>query len=469
MLPVRAADASLVVCPVRHWAQAAPERTAIHGDTSLSYRQLDARLNGLCKQLELAGLKAGDRLAAVVRGALEDVLLAWACVRSGLVFCPLNPAFPLPRQAELAAQLDACAFWSAGEAPVGDWLPLRLDFTGELAASEKAWPLEPAQQSNMILTSGSSGSPKAVVHRLANHLASARGSASLIPLDGDCGWLLSLPLFHVGGYAILFRVFLAGASLVLDDRTQPLKERLEDQPITHLSLVPTQLWRLLAQGFDPARTRLRELLLGGAAIPEPLVNQLKALGFTPKSSYGLSEMASQVCTGQPAGAGVVGRPLPGREVCIRQGEICVRGDTLFAGYFQAGALVLPLDEEGWFHTRDKGHFTPDGELVVEGRLDNLFISGGENIQPEIIEQRLVDHGAVAQALVVPIPSAQWGQRPAAFIDWHGEPVPHAELAAWIRATLPGFMVPDRWLPWPDLGGSLKPSRTLLARSLRQEE
>ena len=285
----------------------------------------------------------------------------------------------------------------------------------------------------------------------------------------DCGWLPSLPLFHVGGYAILFRVFLAGASLVLDDRTQPLKERLERQPITHLSLVPTQLWRLLAQGFDPARTRLRELLLGGAAIPEPLVNQLKALGFTPKSSYGLSEMGSQVCTGQPAGAGVVGRPLPGREVCIRQGEICVRGDTLFAGYFQAGELVLPLDEEGWFHTRDKGHFTPDGELVVEGRLDNLFISGGENIQPEIIEQRLVDHGAVAQALVVPIPSAQWGQRPAAFIDWLAEPVPHDELATWIRHSLPGFMVPDRWLPWPDLAGSLKPSRTLLARTLRQEE
>ncbi|MDO7793940.1 o-succinylbenzoate--CoA ligase, partial [Escherichia coli] len=78
------------------------------------------------------------------------------------------------------------------------------------------------------------------------HLASARGSASVIPLDAECGWLLSLPLFHVGGYANLFRVFLAGASLVLDDRSHPLRERLEQQPITHLSLVPTQLWRLLA-------------------------------------------------------------------------------------------------------------------------------------------------------------------------------------------------------------------------------
>lgn len=453
-------------CPVRYWARLAPERIAIHAATSqtrpLCYRQLDLRLNALCEQLASAGLRAGDRLAAVVRGAEADVLLAWACIRSQIVFCPLNPAFPLSRQAELASQLAVAAFWSASEIPKGPWQRLTLDFEAELDAGGKPLLLIPERQSNMILTSGSSGMPKAVVHRLANHLASARGSSTLIPLDEACGWLLSLPLFHVGGYAILFRVFLAGAALVLDDRSQPLKDRLERQPITHLSLVPTQLWRLLAQGFDPARTRLRELLLGGAAIPEPLVNRLASLGLTPKVSYGLSEMGSQVCTGQPAGAGVVGHPLPGREICIRQGEICVRGATLFAGYFQAGGLALPLDAEGWFHTRDKGHFTPDGALVVEGRLDNLFISGGENIQPEAIEQRLVDHPAVAQALVVPIPDEQWGQRPAAFIDWHGESVSRAELTAWIRQSLPGFMVPDRWLPWPDLGGNLKPSRTRLA-------
>ncbi len=455
-------------CPVRRWATLAPHRIAIHSGEPLSYQRLDLRLNNLCNQLARAGLERGDHLAAVVRGALEDVLLAWACVRSGIVFCPLNPAFPATRHSELASQLEARAFWSAGEIPAGDWQALSLDFTGELAADGE-FPLVPDQPNNMILTSGSSGTPKAVVHRLANHLASARGSATLIPLDEACGWLLSLPLFHVGGYAILFRVFLAGAALVLDDRTRPLKARLEDQPITHLSLVPTQLWRLLAQGFDPSRTRVRELLLGGAAIPAPLVNRLTALGLEPKVSYGLSEMGSQVCTGQPCAAGLVGRPLPGREVCIRQGEICVRGETLFAGYFREGELVRPLDEEGWFHTRDKGRLTPGGDLVVEGRLDNLFISGGENIQPETIEQRLVDHPAVAQALVVPVPSDEWGHRPAAFIDWHGEPAPSAELAAWIRLSLPGFMVPDQWHPWPDLGGNLKPSRTLLARSLRQEE
>ena len=455
-------------CPVRHWARSAPARIAIHATVPLTYRQLDARLNSLCQQLAMAGLQPGDRLAAVVRGALEDVLLAWACVRSAIVFCPLNPAFPLTRQTELATLLAVRACWSAGEIPAGSWQPLRLDFTRELVADEGDCILDPARLNNMILTSGSSGTPKAVVHRLANHLASARGSTSQIPLDERCGWLLSLPLFHVGGYAILFRVFLAGAALVLDDRARPLRERLEQQPITHLSLVPTQLWRLLAQGFDPARTRLRELLLGGAAIPQPLGHRLTAMGLVPTVSYGLSEMGSQVCTGRPAAAGVVGKALPGREVCIRQGEICVRGETLFAGYFKEGGLARPLDEDGWFHTRDKGHFNADGELVVEGRLDNLFISGGENIQPETIEQRLVDHPAVAQALVVPVPSDEWGQRPAAFIDWHGEPRPYAELATWIRQTLPGFMVPDQWHPWPDLGGQLKPQRRQYQRMLQEQ-
>lgn len=445
-------------CPVHHWAGLTPNHIAIYGPTPLSYRQLDRRINSLCQQLAQAGLQRGAHLAAVVRGAQQDVLLAWACVRSGIIFSPLNPAFPPARQAELATLLDATAFWSAGEIPAGSWQSLRLDFVHEQAADESDCMLEPARFNNMILTSGSSGTPKAVVHRLANHLASARGSAALIPLDQGCGWLLSLPLFHVGGYAILFRVFLAGATLVLDDRSQPLKARLEQQPITHLSLVPTQLWRLLAEGFDPARTRLRELLLGGAAIPQPLVSRLCAMGLEPKVSYGLSEMGSQVCTTIPGNAGVVGRPLPGREVCIREQEICVRGATLFAGYYRDGTLELPLDGDGWFHTRDKGHFSENGELVVEGRLDNLFISGGENIQPETIEQRLVDHPAVAQALVVPVPSDEWGQRPAAFIDWHGEPAPYPELAAWIRATLPGFMVPDRWLPWPGLGGNIKPQR-----------
>lgn len=455
-------DATTEICPIHFWAMTAPTRTAIRGPNGcLDYRTLDRRLAGLCEQLSVAGLRPGDRLAATTCGTLEDVLLAWACIRSAIVFCPLNPAFPLSRQEAMAKRMKVVGFRSQDEVPDGRWQSLRLDFTREARVDDRL-ELSPNQPCNTILTSGSSGHPKVVLHCLGNHLASARGSASLIPLDPECSWLLSLPLFHVGGYAILFRVFLAGASLVLDERDRPLKTRLEQQPITHLSLIPTQLWRLLGEGFEPCHTQLRELLLGGAAIPSPLVAQLRERGLVAKVSYGLSEMASQVCTGVPSGPGVVGRPLPGREVKIEHGEILVRGETLFDGYDEGERIDPARDPEGWFHTSDKGYFIEGKELVVEGRLDNRFISGGENIQPEAIEQRLVDHFSVSQAIVVPIANQEWGQRPVAFIDWRAKPVPYATLEAWLRETLPGFMVPDYWLDWPYQDQSLKPSRQRLA-------
>lgn len=434
----------------------------------LSYRTLNRRVASLAQQLARAGFVPGGRLVVPAKGSLESLLLAWACLRVGVIFCPLNPAFPIAQQLSLAKRLQAgrvCQTESDHHYPA-ELTPITLDFLAEVDVA-KPPALNGNQLCNTIFTSGSSGTPKAVLHRLGNHLASSRGSASLIPVDQNSGWLLSLPLFHIGGYAIPFRVFLAGGRVILDDAPHTLAERLEQQAISHLSLVPTQLWRLLKAGFTPQRTQLRELLLGGAAIPAPLVAQMTSLGLMPKVSYGLSEMASQVCTGIPTAPGVVGKPLPGREARVVDGEIQVRGETLFCGYLNNGNLDPALNEESWFATRDKGHFNADGALVVEGRLDNGFISGGENIQPETIEQRLVDHPSIAQALVVAVPHPEWGERPVAFIDWHGEAVSEPALNAWVREALPGFMVPDAWLAWPP-GVGFKPSRKQFATLAREQ-
>ncbi|AJY49182.1 o-succinylbenzoate--CoA ligase [Halomonas sp. KO116] len=454
-------------CPIHYWAKETPEKIAIEaGSAKLSYRTLNRRVACLAQQLARKGFVPGDRLVVPAKGSLESLLLAWACLRVGVIFCPLNPAFPVTQQLGLAKRLQAgrvCQTESDNDY-ASQLTPVTLDFLAEADAGETP-SFNGSQLCNTIFTSGSSGTPKAVLHRLANHLASARGSAGFIPVDQNSGWLLSLPLFHIGGYAIPFRVFKAGGRIILDDEPQTLPARLEHQSITHLSLVPTQLWRLLQAGFAPQRTQLRELLLGGAAIPAPLVAKMTSLGLTPKVSYGLSEMASQVCTGIPTAPGVVGRPLPGREVRVVEGEIQVRGETLFCGYLDNGRMDPALNDEGWFATRDKGHLTSKGALVVEGRLDNGFISGGENIQPEAIEQRLVDHPSVAQALVVPVPHPEWGERPVAFIDWHANSVSSKTLAAWVRDVLPGFMVPDAWLAWPPRVG-FKPSRKQFAELAR---
>ncbi|WP_222425793.1 AMP-binding protein [Vreelandella titanicae] len=456
-------------CPIHYWAKETPEHIAVEaGSVRLSYRTLNRRVASLAQQLKRAGFVPGDRLVVPAKAALKSLLLAWACLRAGIIFCPFNPVFPISQQLTLAKRLQAgrvCQTESDHHYPA-ELTPVSLGFLAE--ADEREPPaLDSNQLCNTIFTSGSSGTPKAVLHRVGNHLASARGAASLIPVDQNSGWLLSLPLFHIGGYAIPFRVFLAGGRVILDDAPDTLAERLEQQAITHLSLVPTQLWRLLKAGFTPQCTQLRELLLGGAAIPAPLVAQMTSLGLTPKVSYGLSEMASQVCTGIPTAPGVVGKPLPGREVRVVDGEIQLRGATLFCGYLNGSEVDPALNDEGWFATRDKGHFNAEGALVVEGRLDNGFISGGENIQPESIEQRLVDHPHIAQAFVVAVPHPEWGERPVAFIDWHGEVVQEQALNTWVREALPGFMVPDAWLAWPP-GVGFKPSRKQFAELARKQ-
>ena len=444
-----------LTCPIWQHAQQHPTQPALwNAGVTLNYQQLDARLNALQQQLRHAGLKSGDHLFLCSTNSVELVMLLWACWREQIVCCPINPAFPKARQKQLQQQVHASLRWPSDA--------LVLDFTAQTPAST-ACELNDSALSNLIFTSGSSGSPKVAAHRLLNHFANAQGS--IVPITADDGWLLSLPLFHVGGLAILFRCFLAGACVVLPDPALPLTALLQQAPITHLSLVPTQLYRLLQQpDFHFSATQVRHLLLGGAPIPDSLITQCRAQQLTPWVSYGLSEMASQVCTAPAGAAGVVGKALARREVTIQADEICVRGDTLFAGYYQAdGTLLLPLDDEGWFHTGDAGYWLND-ELVINGRVDNQFISGGENIQPEQIEQQLLQHPAIAQAIVVPAPDEEWGMRGVCFIDWQQTPISPTELSVWLRQFLPAFMLPKDYLPWPTLSaGQLKLPRAEFMR------
>ncbi|PKL74328.1 MAG: o-succinylbenzoate--CoA ligase, partial [Candidatus Melainabacteria bacterium HGW-Melainabacteria-1] len=158
---------------------------------------------------------------------------------------------------------------------------------------------------------------------------------------------------------------------------------------------------------------------------------------------------------------------PGRELMISDaGEILLRGETLFQGYLnrtatQASALVLPVNADGWFASRDRGLIDAQGRLQVLGRLDHLFISGGENIQPEEIEAALLSLHGVSQAIVVPIDDPEFGQRPLAFVE-----ASSFEPQSWearLREQLPGYKIPDHFLPWPAEQIGLKPSRSDLRR------
>jgi O-succinylbenzoic acid--CoA ligase len=330
--------------------------------------------------------------------------------------------------------------------------------------------LDASMPATVILSSGSTTFPKAVVHTLSAHLANAAGAASNMPLSPHDGWLWSLPLYHVSGLAILFRVFTAGATLVIPRPRADLHDAITLPRVTHLSLVQQQLRRLLM-----ARTRcppgIKAVLLGGSSYARELVDRSLLAGYALHTTYGMTETASQV-TATPPGASAdqlmsAGRLLPFRELKIDdQGEIHVRGDVLCLGYRRGQDVTALINEFGWFPTGDLGRWTAGGWLTILGRRDNMFISGGENIHPEEIEAALLEITGIRQALVVAASDDEYGQRPVAIVD--ADELRPRDFASSLREKLPAFKVPNRFYRWPaELQNTIKPSRSVATLWVQQ--
>lgn len=449
------------------------------------------------------GLRPQQVLGLVAQPTPAYLTALLGCWEAGGIVLPLNPRLPESQLEQALTQ--AGARWSLG-GPAG---PRRLDWPERTALSAPAFApaatlsLNPDRPLSLILTSGSSGQPKLALHHYGHHLASATAFLEVFPLAPADRWLLALPLFHIGGLAILIRCAQVGATVVMPDGRE-LAAALTALRPTHLSLVATQLQRLLE--VPAAVTVLQTaklILLGGSAIPGSLLARAHALGLPIHTSYGATETSSLVsCT--PAGADfetlqTSGRLLPYHQLRIAaDGEIQLNGPAIFAGYFSSQAAFASLCEDAaqppslcppssvfahphtltslrsedrsggqpWLRTRDRGYVDAQGRLRVLGRLDHLFISGGENIQPEEIEKALLSLADIQQAVVVPIPSAEYGARPLAFVEatsW--------QPANWrdrLRKLLPAYKLPDRFLPWPEGQIGLKPSRAdLVARAGQQ--
>ena len=283
-----------------------------------------------------------------------------------------------------------------------------------------------------MLTSGTSGEPKAVELTYGNHHASALASAERMGVDPGDRWLCPLPLFHVGGLAILLRSAIYATTAVVHERFEAdrVKAELEEGGITIVSLVPTMLRRLREVGFAGA-PRLRAVLLGGGPIPPDLLDWARDREIPVMATYGMTEAASQIATGEPGENGA--RPLPGVELRIAgDGEILVRGPMV--------APTAPA-EDGWLHTGDAGRIDESGRLHVEGRLKEIVVTGGENVSPVEVEAVLLAHPAVADAGVVGLPDPEWGEVVTAFVVLREGGAP--DLGAHCREHLPGFKVPKR--------------------------
>ncbi|MEM1007995.1 MAG: o-succinylbenzoate--CoA ligase, partial [Myxococcota bacterium] len=432
-----------ILCPLESMARKQPEACAIretHGRERISYAQLDQLSSQMVQQLEQLSLRAQEPILVAAEPCSSMIALFFACLRKNLVFAPVSLRAPVEQIAAFAQDIGARLMFtdtSYTHVPTNfqhmDTFPSQCigpvacplsslgenDVMGEKHRYTQTF-IGLQQHATCIQTSGSSSSPKAAVHFVQSHYYNALGSNQNIALRPGDAWMLSLPLYHVAGIAIVMRCVLAGATIVLPQTDVDFFQRIRFAEASHYSFVHTQLQRLLEDA--PSLLQLQKakaILLGGSAIPETLIESAVRCALPIHVSYGATEMASQITTTPPKASLALlktsGFPLVYREIRILPSqEIEVCGLTRFAGYLTARGLEQPF-LDGWFATGDLGAWNSDGSLRILGRKDAMFISGGENIQPQEIEAALEQHPDILQAIVVDVPDPEFGARPQAFV------------------------------------------------------
>ncbi len=369
-----------------------------------------------------------------------------------LILCTSDTIAPANSTAPMNCELVTVDRWNAiihtGDSGVSEG-----DVTDHQCESARPEAGSASGPALILFTSGTTGEPKAVRLTENNLTASAEASAYRLGVAPDDRWLGCLPVGHMGGIAPVIRTAQYGTTLVLQSEFEASNTAayIKQYDITGISLVPTQLRRLLATEIETLSS-LKTVLLGGAPASDDLLARASDAGIPVYPTYGLTETASQVATARPEQArqfpGTVGQPLYGTMIRIvddgevvgsnERGEIVVSGPTVTPGYLDDSATDAAFSEYG-FHTGDVGHRDDDGRLWVEGRLDDLIQTGGELVAPATVESVIEEHTAVEDVVVVSVPDVEWGERVSAVVV--ADELGVTDLQEYCRSRLAPYAVP----------------------------
>jgi acyl-CoA synthetase (AMP-forming)/AMP-acid ligase II len=440
--------------------------------------ELDERTSEAATVLAGYGLRPGDRLLWSLRPSVPSAVACLAALRLGAVVVPVNPsltsselAYVVEDVAPVVAVVDSpeVAGWlSEGDGrPPGGSAPVVLDPSGvpvggggrsaarpaaghepdHEPALDAAGPDDPAL---IVYTSGTTGRPKGAVLSHGNLAAGTAALRLAWDWSPDDRLVLALPLFHVHGLcAGLMGTLSAGASAVLVSPFDPgaVAEACSDRSTLFFG-VPTMYHRLLAQGAS-ALGRLRLAVSGSAPLAPALWHRLRdEAGVEALERYGMTETLltlSNPLVGERR-PGTVGFPLPGVEVRIGEseagdGELLVRGPSIFGGYWQRPAATADAFDGAWFKTGDIAGRDADGYYAIKGRQGDMLISGGHNVYPAEVEDVLLQHPAVAEVAVVGTPSEEWGEAVTAYVVAAATPFPVADVEAFAAERLSGYKRP----------------------------
>jgi acyl-CoA synthetase (AMP-forming)/AMP-acid ligase II len=454
-------------------------RALIDERGQLTFAELHLRTNALAHALSDRGLGEDDNVALLCRNHRGFVDATLACSKLGANILYLNTGFAGPQLAEVvkreqaagvifddefadlvgAAGADDRRFiaWS-GDADRDLELPTLEDLIAVGDDSDVVAPAEPGRAT--ILTSGTTGMPKGASRGAPTGLDPVGALLSKIPLRARGVTLDASPLFHSWGYAHFLLAMALSSTLVLRRHFDPLHtlEDIERHRVDTLVLVPVMLQRILGLGADELRrhdtSSLRVVALSGSAVSAQLATAaLDAFGDVIYNLYGSTEVAwATIATPEDLhlAPGTAGKPPRGTIVKlfddedreVRPGEtgrIFVGNGLLFEGYTGGGSKDKL---NGLMATGDVGHFDQDGRLFIDGRSDDMIVSGGENVFPAEIEDALTSHVQIEDAAVIGVDDEDFGQRLKAFVvPREGVKLTEAEVQDHVKRTLARYKVP----------------------------
>jgi acyl-CoA synthetase (AMP-forming)/AMP-acid ligase II len=454
-----------------------PNGTALVDERgALTFGQLEERTSTLAAALAARDIRGGARVGVLCRNhrGFVEAMVALAKVGADALF--LNTGFAGPQVADVLARegatalildqefIELCRLVDSGIPRILAWTdgPADQPSIEDLIASGPlpAPPRPTSEGRQIILTSGTTGSPKGASRSAPTSVEPLVAILSKIPMRTRDTTLIAAPMFHAWGLGHLALGMLFGSTVVLRRRFDPEEtlKVIEEEQATVLAVVPVMLQRIMQL---PETTReqyetssLRVIALSGSALPGDLATRaMDGFGDIVYNLYGSTEVAwASIATPADLRAepGTAGRPPPGtvlklvgedgREVAPGQvGRIFVGSSLLFEGYTGGGSKEML---GGLMSTGDVGHLDADGRLFVDGRDDDMIVSGGENVFPREVEDLLAEHPACVDASVIGVPDDQFGQRLKAFVVVRdGEGVTADELKDYVGRHLARYKVP----------------------------
>ena len=467
-------------------AERFPDRLAFAGRRRLTYRELDQRTNRIANLMTSLGVERGDRVGLFLSNSEEMASTHLALQKLGVMSTPYNIRLGVPElshcltdsapkvvvvdtvAAELARTVLAEATIQPAVLTVGRCdIAGSLDFEESVATADASAPtidIGPDDYSVMLYTSGTTGRPKGVPRtQLNEHSASVAHVVQARYQPGEVT-LGAMPMYHTMGLRSLLSMIVIGGTFVVQPVFRPDEavDLIEQESVTALYLVPTAFWSVVNGGGDMERVAcsVRKLAFAGApmtsSLCEQLVEQLQPEVFI--NHYGSSEVYTfSIADDAAAKPGSAGRPgVFGRWRVVdpasdetheplppgQEGEIAVdlRSDEAFSGYWQRPDADAKSIRHGWYHTGDIGRVDEDGDLWVEGRVDDMILTGGENVHPVEVEDILARHPDIAEVSVVGLKDEKWGQAVTAFIvptrDDEDPEIVAARVKDWVRSEAP---------------------------------